>query len=165
MTDRWPFDWTKKTAGNIAASKNNYWINILIKTWSWNWPRPWRQVLPIHQMRQSMTKPIKWPVHSAKIQISLGIQSDQSSLSSWRWKANSQDSDQTGWSLNPMLIHVGFVLLRLKCYRCPVLHLSMFSPEVCVWGGGRGMVGIPLGRCHMGRELDPNFSKLSNSLG
>ena len=61
----------------------------------------WRQ----HQMSRLMTKPTKWHVRPAKIQISLGIRPvwSESSLSARRkigslathW-AHSEDSDQTG---------------------------------------------------------------------
>ena len=66
-----------------------------------------------------MTKPTKWPVRPAKIQISLGIRPvwSESSLSAW-WKfgplatywAHSEDSDQTGRTCQ----FVSFVTSRLK---------------------------------------------------
>ena len=67
----------------------------------------------IRKIGHLMTKPTKWPVHPAKIQISLGIRPvwSGSSLSAWRnngslttHKAHSKDSDQTGWM--PRLIWV-----------------------------------------------------------
>ena len=82
------------------------------------------------QMSQRMTKPSKWHVCPAKIQISLGIRSvwSESSLSAWRkfgslathW-VHSEDSDQTGrmprliWVFAGRTCHfVGFVMHWLK---------------------------------------------------
>ena len=78
-----------------------------------------------------MTKPIKWPVHPAKTQISLGICPvwSESSLSAWKHlgslpilRAHSKDSDQTRWMSRLICVFagctcpfVGFVMLWLKC--------------------------------------------------
>ena len=81
-------------------------------------------------MSRIMTKPIKWPVHPAKTQISLGIlQSDQNlrcphedALGSWLSLERTVETGQTGWM--PRLIwvfaglkghFVGFVMRRLVC--------------------------------------------------
>ena len=78
-----------------------------------------------------MTKPTKWPVHSAKTQISLDIRPvwSESSLSAWRsigslttdW-VHSKDSDQSGrmprliWVFAGHIFIFGFVMSWLKCF-------------------------------------------------
>ena len=86
-----------------------------------------------------MTKPTKWPVHSTKTQISLGICPIwlECSLSAWRniaplttYWAHSKDSDHTGRM--PMLICLCWAhifLLVLSCggsYHLSVLKLCKF---------------------------------------
>ena len=83
------------------------------------------------QISYSRTKPTKWHVRTAKIQINLGINPDWSESSPSKDiakdqrlpHANSEDSDQTGQT--PRLIQVfagrtghfvGFVMLQLKYY-------------------------------------------------
>ena len=82
-------------------------------------------------MSRLVTKPTKWSVHQAKIQISLGIGSVWSeSLLCAQWvakdltflHADSEDFDQTGqmprliWVFAGRTCHfVGFVMRRLKC--------------------------------------------------
>ena len=77
------------------------------------------------KMSNRMTKPIKWPVHPAKTQISLSICPvwSESLLSAWRntgplitYWVHSEDSDQIGWM--PRLIWVfvwrtSFCLIRV----------------------------------------------------
>ena len=109
------------TDGNSSVSWRslfmNIWTSVVLK-------------LFYYKMSWGMTKPTKWPVCPAKIQISLGICPVWSELSMYaQWVAkdpmflhvNSKDFDRTGWM--PRLIwvfagrtghFVGFVVHRLK---------------------------------------------------
>ena len=80
-------------------------------------------------MSRHMTKPTKWSVHPAKIQINLGIRPvwSESLLSAWRntgpltaYWVHSEDSDQTGrmprliWVFAGRTDHfIGFVMMQL----------------------------------------------------
>ena len=89
-----------------------------------------------------MTKPTKWHVRPAKIQISLGIRPvwSESSMSAWSklgflatdW-AHSEDSDQTGriWVFAGRTCHfVGFVMLRLSYCICCISATGLKSQKI-----------------------------------
>ena len=78
----------------------------------------------LQHMSRLMTKPTKWHVRPAKIQISLGIRPDwsESSLSAWRklgssathW-AHNEDSDQTGRMPRLIWVFAGRTCLFVGC--------------------------------------------------
>ena len=119
--DSWTFGHFEKSQVHCALIRSITIVGVVVLNF---------EQCRIKRMSCCMTKPTKWPVHTGKTQISLGICPDwsESSVSAWRklgflatdWVHRENWSDwadaQADLSLRWAHSHfVGFVKRRLKC--------------------------------------------------